>query len=197
MKGKSENGMSLVELMVCLCLISVFASVAVPYMTGVMAKAKLKNASRTVLLMFQQARMKAISESRYIGIRFEKAEDGDGIVLSFYRDGDGDGIMTADIKKGTDRKIKDSVRIMLEGVEFGILQGDMKDVPTSGGNISNPDDPIKFGKSNIVSFSPIGKSSSGSVYFRIRDRYMFTVKLYGGSAKMKEWEYDWDAAEWR
>ncbi len=196
MKIKKTEGMSLMELLVCVAIISVFISAVIPGFAGIMAKARLKNTSRSILFLFQRVRIQAISEARYIGVRFENSEDGKGICYSIYQDGDGDGLRTADIEAGIDKRVEGPRHFHMEGVEFGILEGKVKDVPTSGGTINNSDDPIKFGRSNIVSFSPIGRSSSGSVYLKSGNSYMFTIKLYGASAKMKEWEYNSTTEDW-
>jgi hypothetical protein len=46
-------------------------------------------------------------------------------------------------------------------------------------------DPLKLGVSNSASFSPLGTSSSGSVYVKGRGRTQYVVRLYGETGRTR------------
>jgi hypothetical protein len=73
----------------------------------------------------------------------------------------------------------------------------IRKIPPAEGYIEDTEDPIKFGKSDIASFSPVGDSSSGTVYISDgRDR-MMAVVLFGPTVRVRVWEYVHEENKWR
>jgi hypothetical protein len=59
------------------------------------------------------------------------------------------------------------------------------DPGSPGSWLDRLDDPIRFGSSDLCSFSPLGESTPGSVYlWDGRDR-MAVVRVFGRSAKVR------------
>jgi len=51
-----------------------------------------------------------------------------------------------------------------EGVDFGLLDVPIPEVPPGGGTLAAASDPVRFGRSDIITFTPHGTSSSGTLY---------------------------------
>jgi hypothetical protein len=74
-------------------------------------------------------------------------------------------------------------------MEAGILDSPVPEIPPKKGWL-DPVDPVKFGSSNIISFSPDGQSSSGTLYLACHSQQrMYAIVLYGPTAKLTLWKY--------
>jgi hypothetical protein len=69
-------------------------------------------------------------------------------------------------------------------------------IPPRPGNIPHLDDPVQFGRSNIVSFSPIGASSSGTLYVTDGRDALYGVLLFGPSSRIRVWRFERSSGEW-
>ena len=65
----------------------------------------------------------------------------------------------------------------------GVIVGVLPDVPApDGGKLGS--EPIRFGNSRMVSFSPIGTGTPGTFYLRTKST-MAGVRVTGGSARVR------------
>ena len=92
-------------------------------------------------------------------------EDGQAYSYSVYVDGNDDGVRSQDIQRGVDREIRRQERLsdQFPGVEFGALP-DLP--PVDAGGVPPGSDPIRIGGSDLLSFTALGTSTSGSLYVR-------------------------------
>lgn len=192
-----KKGHSLIELTVVLAVIGFMAAVAVPAMNRYWTRRMALNGLvREVCATMRSARQEAITLNAQIGLVLREGPDG-RLQWRTYRDGNGNGVLTKDIRRGVDPPLGPSRKLRIpEGrVRLGILDPGIPDVST-GRRIDKPDDPVKFGSSSICSFSPLGASSPGSIYFTDGVALQGVVRVYPGSAKVRVLR--WDAgAGWR
>ena len=59
-----------------------------------------------------------------------------------------------------------------------------------GGDTSSNPDPIRVGRSRMLSFSPTGTSSSGTVYVRGRGAHQLAVRVLGGTGRIRLYDFD-------
>ena len=107
------------------------------------------------------AACRAAIERTYVAVAFEQGERGANARL--YADGDGDGVTREDIERGVDRPLGAPV-LLREGRAYLGLPTAVETDPA--GNPLNGQDPIRFGRGSILSFSPTGTSTPGSLYLR-------------------------------
>ncbi len=58
------------------------------------------------------------------------------------------------------------------------------------------DDPIRFNRSDIASFGPLGGSTPGSLYLTDSRHHLTVVRLYGATGKVRTLNYDRAREEW-
>ena len=78
---------------------------------------------------------------------------------------------------------------MIGSVRPGFPFDAVRELPPGSGWLGNLQDPVKFGRSNIVSFSPLGRSSSGTLYLTDGVDRLYAVVLYGPSTRIRVWRY--------
>lgn len=192
-----ERGTSLAELLTALAIGAILVAISAPSLDQIRARARLSGGCAEISGTLGMARSRAVSEGRSIGICFARGDT--GWRYQMFADGDGDGIRTADIDAGIDPPLgpPGALSRTWQGLDFGALPlARMKRVPPGTGWVAPPSDPLQFGGSTIVSFSPLGDSSSGSLYLSDGHSQMGVVVLYGPTGRIRIYRYDVAKEEW-
>jgi type II secretory pathway pseudopilin PulG len=187
-----ERGSTLVELVCATALLMVLLSAAVPQATGNLDEARAAAAARHVVTRLRWARLEAASRGATIGFQFERS--GAGYRWTPYVDGNGNGVRARDIDSGVDQPLApaEAVSALYAGAEFGMAP----DVPPIG--TSAPDgslDPLRIGHTDIVSVSPTGSETSGTLYLRV-GRAQFAVRLLGSTGRTRLLRYARGTRRW-
>jgi len=176
------NGFSLVEALVAVAILMIAAAIASPHFRPVVAEAHLLGAAEQFLGQFRLASSMAVRAGVYTGIRFEPHDDGT-VWYAVYRDGNANGVRSIDIETGEDALV--SGPFPLAGgaptVRVGINPGTPAPPPDDG-TLSG--DPIRFGRSDILSFSPLGTATPGTFYLA-GEFAQAAVRVTGGSARVR------------
>lgn len=185
-------GTSLLELTFVVAVMATLTGIAVPALFAGLDHTRTAAAARYLGSKARLARMQAVARSAAIGIRFEKYEASYRFAL--YVDGNFNGIRTADIGRGIDRMISPYERIedQFPGVTFGIVDG----VPDVGGAAGGAVDPIRLGRSDIMTFTAAGTATSGTVYIRSQKGHQFAVRILGATGRTRVLEFDMGAGTW-
>jgi hypothetical protein len=157
-----DKGMSLLELTTVCGIIGILAATALPSFRAHGATARIAGATHVFASEFRKAHSMAVRRGVYTAIRFERNED--GADFSVYVDGNRNGVRSADIASGEDERIAGPFPLHggEHGVRVAILPG-LPALPPARGELEG-DDPIRFGRSEILSFSPLGTSTPGTFY---------------------------------
>jgi len=188
----NHRGFSLVEMTVAVAVVLVMAAVAGPAFRARFADAHLVGAGRQFKSHFRLAWSTAVRSGVYTAIRFERHEDG-RVFYALYADGNYNGVRSADIVSGEDRLVAGPVPLSggAPGVRVGINAG-VPTLPPERGLLSG--DPVRFGPSDILSFSPFGTATPGTFYLA-GDSAQAAVRVTGGSARVRLML--WRGGRWR
>ncbi|MBI2834898.1 MAG: GspH/FimT family pseudopilin [Acidobacteria bacterium] len=140
------------------------------------------------------ARMEAVKRSRAIGFRFDSADQGYRFAL--YADGNRNGIRTMEITSGTDGRITEFERLsdLFGGVTFGIAPG--VEPIDSGEALEGNGNPIRIGRTTILTFTALGTASSGTLYLLGRGPTQYAVRVLGATGRTRVLEYRFGDGRW-
>jgi len=191
----AERGMSVVELMIALALVSTVAGLSVASVSTEAMLAQEEAAARFLVSQIRQTRQEALRRATTVGIRFEP--DGDRIRFRQYADGNGNGLRTREIADAVDVALEPPRRLDHDfgGATFGIA-GDLPPIEAGGDRLGAGDDPIHVGTSRIISFGPNGRGSSGTVYLRGRGGQQFAVRIFGQTGRVRLLQFRPREAAW-
>ena len=192
--SRHQRGFSLMELLTVVSIIGLFVAVAVPSFLNLRRRAALRAASAELRTQFHLARSRAISRNVNCGLKFLLM--GGQWHFAVYQDGDHDGVRNDDIKSGKDWLVA-RPRVVFpssRAVTIGLLNVAIKD--PDGDLLSPKKSPVVFNKSAICSFSPLGESSSGTIYLTDRGLDLYAVRVYGASAKIRVLRYVRGTGKW-
>ncbi len=185
-------GTSLLELTFVVAVMATLTGIAVPALFAGLDHTRAAAAARYFGSKARLARMQAVARSAAIGIRFEQHEA--SYRFATYVDGNFNGIRTGDIGRGIDRMISPYERIgdKFPGVTFGIVDG----IPDVGGAAGGGGDPIRLGRSDIMTFTAAGTATSGTVYIRSQKGHQYAVRILGATGRTRVLEFNVGAGTW-
>ena len=191
----SDRGVSLAEMTAVLAVLGLVFTMSVPALWEILAEEALGTASREVAGILTAARARAVFQGSEVGVKWV-ANAGD-LVLTVFQDGNGNGVTTADIRKGVDRLVAGPYWLgsRYPGVDFSFVPG-MDGADPGGAPIGDVSDPVRFGRSNICSFSPLGHASPGTVYLSNRKRRQAAVRVTPMTAKIQIWTWHGKKLKW-
>jgi prepilin-type N-terminal cleavage/methylation domain-containing protein len=192
-----KRGMTLAELLVVLGILALLVGVAIPAAAYVRDQGRVAAGARYMATAFQAARWNSVAHRKARGFAFERL--GSDWVFRIVEDGNGNGLRTSEVRKGVDRVLSGPHRLgeFVEGVEPGFPPGGpFPKIPPEKGFISDTSDPVQFGSSDLVSFTPLGSSSSGTLYLTDGREALYGVVLFGPTVRVRVWRYDRKAGRW-
>ena len=141
-------------------------------------------AARYLATRVALARARAVGRATTVALYFEADER--GTRFSTVEDGNGDGVRTADIERQIDRVIDMPTFLsdLFPGASIGIAAG----IPAT--------EAVALSGTNILSFSPNGTATSGSVYVVGRDRTQWVVRVLGVTARARVLRFDRTGNAW-
>jgi hypothetical protein len=189
--------MTAAEILVAIAVLAALVLAAAPAAAHLRNGGRAAAGARWVATSFAAERWRAVTLARAGGYHF--APDAGVWSWLAVEDGNGNGLRTAEVRTGTDRA-RDLRRRLgrdVDGVEFGIPPGGpFPEAPPGTGTIGSGEDPVRFGRSDLVSFSPDGSASSGTLYVTDGMDGLFAVVLFGPTARVRVWRYDRRSGRW-
>jgi type II secretory pathway pseudopilin PulG len=186
-------GYALAELLFVAAVFATLSAIGMPLLLEGRDRARTVAAARYVAARLQLARLEAVRRSACVGFRVDASAS--GMPFALYVDGNGDGVRAADIEAGVDVPLGLTERLeeQFPGVEFGIDDGVLS---VDTGEPLGPDDPVRIGRADVLSFSPAGGASGGSLYVLGRSHQQFVVRVLGATGRVRVMQFDFRAHRW-
>jgi len=193
---RGEGGFSLTEAALALLLLGLLAAAATPALFAALSRGRVAAAARDLQQEMARIRSEAIASHRSVGLRLTWS--GGRYLYAFYADGDGDGVRSDDVESGRDPLIGGprDLSSRYEGIDFGLLLDAIPEVPPGSGVLPPGSDPVRFGRSDIITFTPRGTSSSGTLYLSDGRDAVAAVVVYGATGRLRIWRFDRDRWAW-
>jgi hypothetical protein len=173
--------------------------IGVPPLLQLAAGLRVELAAAEVASTFHVARAYAIQHSANVGLKFLVESDG-SVTWALYRDGDGDGVLSADIESGDDPLALPRTRLAHLGrqIRFGFPPGRApRDPGDPRRRLSGLDDPIRFNRSDIASFSALGTATPGTVYITDGMHHLAAARVTGRTGRIVRLSYDVVSERWQ
>jgi type II secretory pathway pseudopilin PulG len=195
-RKRSRQGFTLAELVVSLSVLMLMTTLGVPLLMRASAGLRLQLAAAEVAGVLGRARMAAITQSAHVAVKFRTRPDG-RVTFTLYRDMDGDGVRNRDIDRGIDEPLgrPRTLEHLGRGVGFG-FPDEPGLVDPSGRRLTRLGDPIRFNRSDLASFGPLGTSTPGSLYLTDGRGGLRVVRVLGRTAKIKILTWSSETRRW-
>ena len=185
-----QGGYTLIEVLLVISLFGVLAGVAIPIATSAIDELRAAGAARHFAARLGATRLDAVRRSSTVAWRFDP--NGSDYTFRAFLDGNGDGLRTADILSGADRPLGRAERLSdyFAGTAFGLLPG-TPDLDGARGNA----DGVRIGATSLLSISPNGSCTSGTLYIHGR-RSQYAIRVLGVTGRVRLFRYDRGAGRW-
>lgn len=187
MRSHGESGITLIEVLIVIAIIGLFASISIPAFNTINRRAAVRAAAKELRTIFHLARSRAIARGRNAGVKFSSNRS--EWTYALYDDGDGDGVRNDDIASGVDRCFQGPRRVLAHSRLASIGLPAMSIVAPDGQPLAPSSSPVRFGPSAICSFSPVGESTPGTVYLTDRIGDVWALRVLGASARIRLLRY--------
>lgn len=179
-----QQGYTLIEVLFALGVAAVLSGIAAGAVMHGIGRARGLAAARSLASRMTLARMQAAAWGTSVALRFE--ETAAGLGFSVYRDGNRNGVRTAEIESGVDLEIEPPALLAerFPGVRIGLAPG----APIA--------DPVHIGNTTILSFSPRGTATSGTIYIAGPDGSQWAVRVLGATGRTRVLRHDAERDEW-
>lgn len=190
----TARGYCLLELIFVLGIVGTLSAMATPQLLVTIDDSRALGAVRYMSTRLQETRMEAVTRNANVAMRFTQASGVYGYTV--YQDRNGNGVLSRDIQRGVDSAIHPVERLpdQFTGIDFGALPG----IPPADPSGTAPgSDPIRLGSSDMVSFTAMGTSSTGSLYIRGRRNAQYAILIYGETGKTRILKYNSRNRDWK
>jgi type II secretory pathway pseudopilin PulG len=169
-------GHTLIELLFALGLLLVLAAMTLPQVLAGVDRSRTHAAARYLAGRMALARAQAVARAATVALRF--SADGPAVVIAEYVDGNRNGVRSSDIASGVDRMLAPpaSLAAIFPGVAIA---------PAPGGGGA-----VQVGASGIVSFTPAGTATSGTISIKGRQGSQFAVRVLGATGRTRVLRYE-------
>lgn len=191
----TRRGFTVSEALVSISILGLVFALGLSLCTDVLFETALSAACQEVAGVFNLARGRAVFHGHDVGVKWISV--GGDVVLSVYEDGNGNGVATADIKAGVDRLVAGPywMKGRYPGITFSFVP-DYSGPDPNGDPVANLKDPIKFGKSDICTFSPVGHASPGTVYLSNGRHRQAMVRVSPSNARIQTFTWHGKNKRW-
>lgn len=188
--SQKDDGGSYVELVIVMALLAIVASLATPVTAQVIDAGRARQAAGFIAARFRMARQLAVVRTAAIGLVFDLVDG--RWTFRVCQDGNKNGIRRADVG-GVDVCSEGpyDIEAMFPGVSIavdGTLPGPEGDPSSS--------DPVRFGRSNIASFSYSGSCTAGTLYLRSVRKNQYAVRVGNVSGRTRLLKFDPGTRKW-
>jgi type II secretory pathway pseudopilin PulG len=194
MRRQRSWGYSLIELIFVIGLVATLSGFAIPLLLTGLDNLRAAGAARYMSARLHRARMEAVVRSRDVAIQFTATSR--GYTFAMYADGNRNGVLTRDIQRGIDQPLGQPERLgdNFAGVEFGAVDALP---PVDPGGTAPGSDPIRIGTSGLLTFTPLGTSSSGTLYIVGRHNAQYAVRILGTTGRIRVLKYEPGSRQWK
>ena len=188
-----SDGFSLLELLVVLSLTLILSTMAVSFAHSRLDQSRTAGAAWYVAGRVASARMEAVKRSAYVALQF--VEHDGGYRFATYIDGNRNGVRARDIALLTDRRLgpEEQLDQQFPFVAFGICDDVAAIDP---GDTLEDGDPIRIGRSSLLSLSPDGSATAGTLYIRGHGASQYAVRVLGVTGRTRVLRFDFQNHRW-
>lgn len=189
---RAGAGFTLLELLLFVAVSATLLGTAVPLATSALDDMRAAMAARYVAGRILAARLDALQRSTCVGFRFEASAT--DYTFATYADGNQNGVRTAEIVSGTDPIVAAGERLgdRFSSVRFGLIAA-IPDLDGAGQMADS--DGVRIGTPKILTLSPDGTATSGTLYVR-GTRAQYAVRILGATGRTRVFHYQRGALRW-
>jgi hypothetical protein len=188
------RGAAFIDIIVATLLCFLLAAIAGPVIGGTLDRERTIIGAQYLAGQLQRARLEALKRARSVAVRVEVI--GDRTQLRLFMDGNGNGVRQRDIDRGFDLPVTPPGWLDDQARDISLrINQDVSDVAGSA-TLGPGDDPLRIGNTPLLTFSPLGSATSGTLYVAAHRGPQMAVRVFGATGRVRVLMFDAQARQW-
>jgi hypothetical protein len=189
------RGAALLDTLFASVLCVTMTAIAVPVIGGSLDRERTIIGAHYLAGQLQRARLESLKQARSVAVRLELV--GERARLQLFADGNGNGVSQRDIDRAIDPPLTPPEYLDDRSRDVS-LRINQRLVDVSGaGQLDPGDDPLRIGNTALLSFSPVGGATSGTLYVAAHRGPQMAIRVFGGTGRVRVLMFDAQARQWR
>jgi Tfp pilus assembly protein FimT len=188
------RGAALIDIVFAVAVCATMGAVAVPVIGGTLERERIVVGARYLAGHLQRARLESLKRACAVAVRLELV--GDRTQLRMFADGNGNGVLQRDIDRGFDVALTrlESLDDQVRDVSLRINQR-VADV-SSAATLEAGSDPLRIGNTALVTFSPFGSATNGTLYVAAPQGPQLAIRIFGATGRVRVLTFDAQTRQW-
>ena len=190
----AAGGVALIDIIFTTALCVVMAAVAVPVIGGTLDRERTIIGARYLAAQLHRARLESLRRARAVAVRMEVIDD--RTQLRLFEDGNGNGVLQRDIERGIDTPLTPPGWLDDQARDVSLrINQQITDV-SGAVALAAGDDPLRIGNTALVTFSPHGSASSGTMYIAAQQGPQMAIRVFGATGRVRVLMFDARTRRW-
>ena len=190
----SPTGAALIDIVVASALCVVMVAIAVPVVGGTLERERTIVGAQYLAGQLLRARLDSLKRARAVAVRVEVI--GDRTQLQLFADGNGNGVLQRDIDRGIDPPLSPPEWLDAQARDISLrVNQTVKDVAGTA-TIAAGDDPLRIGNTALLTFSPLGSASNGTLYVAAHRGPQMAIRVFGATGRVRVLMFDTQTRLW-
>ena len=189
------RGAALIDMIFVVALIFILAAIAVPVVGGTLERERTIIGAQYLAGELQRARLESLKRAQAVAVRLEIV--GGRTQFRLYADANGNGVLQKDIDKGTDPPLTPLQWLDDQARDIALRVNQTVTDVAGTASIAPGDDPLRIGSSALLTFSPLGSATSGTLYVAAHRGPQMAIRVFGATGRVRVLMFDAQARQWR
>lgn len=190
----SARGAALIDIIFATSLGLVMTAIAVPVIGGTLERERTIVGAQYLVGQLQRARLDSLKRARSVAVRLEVV--GDRTRLQLFADGNGNGVLQRDIDRGIDPPLTDSSWLDDQARDISLRVNQPITEVAGTTTIAPGDDPLRIGNTALLTFSPLGSATSGTLYVAAHRGPQMAIRVFGATGRVRVLMFDAQTRQW-
>lgn len=194
MAAASDRGAALADILAATAFTALVSATTLPVVAGALENERTRTGAQYLATILQQTQLDALRRGTFVALRLTVGPV--DTEWQAFADGNGNGVLARDIDEGIDRPLgpPDQLGVHAREVSLRLNQA----VPDMGGagTLAAGADPLRIGRSNLLSFSPTGSATAGTLYVSAPRGPQMAIRITGPTGRLRLLRFDPGAGAW-
>lgn len=190
----TDRGAALIDIIVGVALCVVMTAIAVPVIGGTLDRERIITGTQYLAGQLLRARLDSLKRGRAVALRIEIV--GERTKFQLFADGNGNGVLQRDIDRGLDPPLT-PLQWLDDQARDVTLRVNQPVTDVSGSATLNAgDDPLRIGNTSLLTFSPLGSATNGTLYVAASRGPQMAIRVFGATGRVRVLMFDAQSRQW-
>ena len=188
------GGAAFIDIIVAISLCVLMAAIAVPVIGGTLDRERTIVGAQYLAGQLQRARLDSLRRARSVAVRLQVI--GERTQFQLFADANGNGVRQSDIDHGIDPPLAPAEWLDDQARDVSLrINQDITDVAGSS-DLAPGEDPLRIGNTSILTFSPMGSATGGTLYVAAHRGPQIAIRVFGATGRVRVLMFDAQTRQW-